>query len=1268
MIRSKMRMGFLWVIVAMALHLWPGGVVPAHGQGSRKDDVVFNSRGVPLAGATVRVCAMPATGQPCTPLALIFSDPGLTQAVANPTTTDGMGNYYFYAVPGKYEIEVSGPSITTKQLPNIILPSDPSSPTFTSLNSTGGINAFSLSLTGNLTVNGSTSVVGNLASGTLTLSNQGTAPGAASSGTVNLYTKTADKRLYYKDETGTEIGPIASSSGAQTNQPNTFTAPQNIDADFHTKGPNPWLDVTRFGGASTLNYNTNATTCSMTGGSAAASCASASDFANGNGILVVGAGPAPVIATPQAPAVTPFFQTGSTQYSYCVADRDWAGGLTPCSAAGSSSTGFTSMSLQSYTISGWSRSNGLVTITTSAPHNMPTTASPNASEPYAQIEVQAGTTGNPRCEGAFTLTAVPSSTTAQFTQYSAPDTTVCTGGTLRIQPKIILKWDSHYPYNVQSATCSAGQATITISPGIFGPTTGTAAPNWEIPWFVKAIFSGISDSHYNGANIISNFTTNTVLFTIPGAGGSCSGISNVSAGGTMSLVPGRAVKNHLVYRCTGSSCALPANASNYTLVGVAIGNDGYFVDNGWGATASSVDLGDAPQTAPTTALNQYLDTTIASGGGTTSLTLAASATNTVASAKTYHDLTPNILLACAALPTSGSNANGGHIVIPATNSLYSYYPINGNLDMAGNFGQTPHNCPSATTLDFHGEPYQLGGTILPGGKTSIISDQGSTNCVPPFYTPATSINCDAGNAYPLIYLRSGVNADDYFQNFVFSGAQNYQTAMYFDEQLNGDTVVSVRTDNVHLAGGANSYPLIIKGTFGLFWNYGGWAALPTNFSNGRNVQMTFNCGMPNYQVTPAPAYPYIFTTNQTYSFGTILVDGCGISPGIFGNNVEFRQLLSESNSGPTMKVNMLPYGLAGISFNQGSYADPTGGLATPFFDLTNATVSGAEFNYMGCASGYQPLLQTGTNAASYAGILVKAHLGGCTGGIGATNYRFDNLSSNLGVVNGYNTQLNAGSQVYSPMTTPSNFQSATAVSGTGLPPGTYSYCVIAQDPFGGYTAYTPAACTSVTTTTGNQSVQLVMPAAFPGGAAGVLIYDATTGAYVNYNSCLSPQVSVPGSTITLTSTFDGCGYPQPTQNTAVTNFVSTSNGIGGNKLLLNGEFVNAAPRSEQNIFLPGALSSAWIGSTWTLDRAVTITRIEVQAKTAPAGCTTNAVVRLTDGTTPVNVTIAAAANDSGPISQNYARGAVLTLSVQTAAAGCTTTPADTNVTIQYRMQ
>jgi hypothetical protein len=121
-------------------------------------------------------------------------------------------------------------------------------------------------------------------------------------------------------------------------------------------------------------------------------------------------------------------------------------------------------------------------------------------------------------------------------------------------------------------------------------------------------------------------------------------------------------------------------------------------------------------------------------------------------------------------------------------------------------------------------------------------------------------------------------------------------------------------------------------------------------------------------------------------------------------------------------------------------------------------------------------------------------------------------------------------------------------------------------------------------------------------------------------------------------------------------------------LVLGPETVTSSPRSAQNVFLPGALTSTWTGATWTTDRAVIITRIQVQAKTAPAGCTTNAVVRLTDGTKPVNVTISTGANDSGAILRSYAAGASLQVKLQTAAAGCSTSPADANVTIQYRMQ
>jgi hypothetical protein len=150
------------VTISLALLAMLCAAPPAAAQGSRKDDVVINAQGRPLAGATVRICTANATGQPCAPLANIYSDQALTQALANPLATDGLGNYFFYAAPGRYTIEISGAGVVSKQFQNVILPNDPSDPAFTTLTTTSGISAFSLTLSGNLTVTGSAAIGGTL--------------------------------------------------------------------------------------------------------------------------------------------------------------------------------------------------------------------------------------------------------------------------------------------------------------------------------------------------------------------------------------------------------------------------------------------------------------------------------------------------------------------------------------------------------------------------------------------------------------------------------------------------------------------------------------------------------------------------------------------------------------------------------------------------------------------------------------------------------------------------------------------------------------------------------------------------------------------------------------------------------------------------------------------------------------------------------------------------------------------------------------------------
>ncbi len=1151
MIRSKMRMGIWLGILAVALHLWPGMVGPAQGQGSRKDDIVFNSRGVPLAGAKVTVCTMPTSGSPCTTLANIYSDPLLTQALANPTTTDGMGNYTFYAAPGKYEIDISGPGITTKQLSNVILPSDPSSPTFSSISSTGGITAFTLSLTGNLTVNGSTTVVGNMASGTLNLTNQSTPPGTPSAGTVNLYTKTTDKRLYYKDETGVEVGPIASGSGAQTNTPNTFTAPQNIDADFHTKGPNPWYDLSRFGWYSSATYYAAGTTGSMSASSTSLTLASALDFVNGQGILIVGAGPTPTIATPTGVTAAALGATGSTTYYYCVVDEDYEDGRTACSAAGSVSNAVATLGIQTNTLTACSRASGVVTCTTSAAHNFV-----NGS----QIEIQGGTTGDSSFEGAFTLTSA-SGSTFTYNQYGAPDTSgTVTHGNARVVGKVAVKW---------------------------------AAP--------------------------TNFT----------------------------------VLKHLIYRCTGSSCALPTNAGNYALAGVAIGQDSYFVDQGFTFVVTSLDNGDASATAPTAAANQWLSTTITAGGGTTSLTLAAASTNAVSGVLVKHDNTPVIKAACASL-TAGTGAPT--LYVPASSTNTSYSPISSTLATSYSSLSDGHgaNCPNGTEIIFNNTLW-LGAPIILGQAQYFIGSPGGTSQSSTVYfgSPVTAIN---GNAYPLVYENSEGSHDDAMTGFKLSCAQVNQACLYGDQDTGGYGPTDFTFTDVTLIASGRSNAYVQKSGFGFFWLRGGWESSVQDFSSPTAALFSGNCGT-GQSVTSLPGIGY---TTYTDVFGGMLVDTCGTFPAAF-THWTFNELLAESSYIPLLRVNTY-YGVYNVDMYNVSYADYLGGAATPLIDLTgvSATPNIRIYN-AACSNGNQPLFET--NSSSAEGLIVVSGSAACN--IMGTNYgAIRNANTLIDDYLNWNQRLQNTSHIAYQMSAPAAPASAVVGTGGTVAVGAHSYSLSAVDTDGNETLVGPAI--TATTTSGNQAVTITAPASFPNGAVGVNVYRDGGRIYNNGANCNTPSITSPGGTQIDSYSFL-CTNNTPYQNQAGSSLVS-SGGLSTYKLRVGSEALTALPRGEQNIFLPGALTTTWTGSTWTPDKAVTVTRVQVQAKTGPSGCTTNAVVRFTDGTNAVNVTIAAASNDSGTIAQNYAAGATLTFSVQTAAAGCTTAPADANVTVQYRMQ
>ena len=1434
MIRSKIAMGFLWTALALALHLWPGAVVPVHGQGTRKDDIVFNARGVPLAGASVRICAMPATGQPCTPLALIYSDAALTQAMANPTTTDGMGNYFFYAAPGKYEVEVSGPGITNKQLPNVLLPSDPSSLTFT-----GGISAFSLTLSGNLTVNGNTTVLGSLASGTLNLTNQTTPPGAASAGTVNLYSKTADKKLYYKDDTGAESGPISTGgSGAQTNITNTFTASQNFDADLHYKGPNPYYDLVRFG---LYTGSGGAITCSTTAGSATASCPGGiGDFAVGQGIEI------PLAGT--APGFDPWGVTNITNYS---------------------------------------RSSNVATYTYR-----------NTTFGTGQTITVAGL-ADPTFNGNFTV----SGNTGDFYTFSAPNTgsnvgttagtgtATLTSAAVVVTPSGILNGSTTYNYKVvlrdyggalsaasPAGTTTTGAATLGVNSiaisscsRVSGFTTCTTSAAHNIQYSSPINVAGTSDSSFNGSVTIASVPTSTT-FTYYQYGQ----VDLTATGGFVSVVAKNTVQwNMQQYSVLQSIIYRQIGGGAWTIVGVTEGMDSAFVD--WGLGAPTVPSY-VPSTPPSTTTNGILATTITAINGT-NLTLAVAAANSAASQTAQHDNTPIVLAGCAAMPSAG----GGTMVIPALNPTGSAV-FNSPLDLY-------HNCHVSQLVWELATPIVLNDPVImkPFGLTIKARPGAQVNGAQFQNYFSTSI---FGNAYPLFYFVPGSFGPNTLENLGMNCNRPYQSCVLQDQDAGGGGVASISYNNDIFSGAAGSMPFLMRSSGFNFWfdrgifqvNGGSWG-VPEALTIGLNHGL----GIAGGQFGQGLAS--IIEFNKTFFAGTgILYESYGLQPlAAQPGNITFISPLFESGDTPWIRYDIFGATIASTTISNISYADTVGGPATPIIDATNVNgISTYKVVNPSCGGGNQPLFEGGVSG----GVEVTSGFSGC-GLIGLPTYILHALSANGSNdvhANGTVSVTGAGGEVFSAMPAPSAPASLGLSAGGAVPVGAHTYAVSAVDANGNQTTVSPAA--SITTTTGNQTVTITPPT-LPAGSVGYEVYRDSAKANYGGAGCLAftagttPFVdasgsvcgaSQPGSGTAGTTTLTSTGISAPQLKIVGTGFVDTVSGaftanrahtlpdvsgvvevssylnssydnfnrangaIGGNWTVTDGGFnvssnavlgtggvnvaywpanlfassqfaqvavallngttdfvgvqvlmspsgngyaclenttslllqkmtafsganltssstagavgdilrlevtaagvltctrtanngavtsitatdnsytsgspgleqfgsvatmdnwsggnlhpiaqfdaeqdwtklqhfgqgvaiasepLSASPRAEQNIFLPGALTSTWTASTWTTDKAVTVTRIQVQTKTAPAGCRTNAVVRLTDGTTPVNVTIAGAANDSGSISQNYAAGAALQLVVQTAAAGCTTSPADANVVVQYRMQ
>jgi hypothetical protein len=1386
MIRSKIaahavtcakKMAFPWALLALLLHLVPGAVNPTHGQGTRKDDIVFNSRGIPLAGATVRVCAMPASGQPCTPLALIYSDAALTQAIANPTTTDGLGNYFFYAAPGKYEIEISGPGITTKQIPNVMLPNDPSSPTFT-----GAVSAFSLNLTGNLSVTGNTTVLGNLASGTLNLTNQGTPPGAAGAGTVNLYTKTLDKRLYYKDETGTEIGPLSSGGGSpggsntqvQVNNsgtlggspclsfPSLTSGPVNVACDPVISGPDPYVDVRKYGLVSQTSVPT--TTATINSGSSNATLAAAAGFLNGNGFVLYGAGPANTMTTPTVtPTVTPsqasnFTSTGftggntvaapgggSTSFSYQLVADDCNGGLTAASTAGTTSGGFT-LGQQSATISSYTRAGTLVTVTTSAAHGL---------APGALINI-AITAGEQSLQGWFQVAATPTTTT--FTFNSGQSTA---GGS----PASGSPTGTVYYWNVNHLSWSLPGGTMPCRYWVYGRTAGSTvrlglSELSNVNGFTALTFNDYGSPYNDNFNFPSyipssppvSATNDWLIGTITAGGGTTS--VTLSNAASASVTNG----TFLFDNATPMAAAVAANCNGAPLYFPSGGN---FVFNSTLTLSCTITI----QQAGTLTfnepfiLNNHLNTWIGdlnpqSWTGTQNQLIAAANVNCALANPCIYN-TPSGPFRIKAIRLAGGAANNNRLMLIDPNANATPIPTGYLEDMTFSTGGSAD--------------YMSEGLTIRGGLTNSVSNlqikrlsllsgpnQAFNPPAPPtpmarLYAATTQIDQLTTQKRTIALLNPNQIEQTGIAYFSGSNMPGWWITQYSNPLCSQVSLANNQFDTTFFAAAGNFFgtsvswcgPLLIRNANSN--NSANLTGMP--FLNvlvegsigavGQNINLTqasgsvISYGAPGIQgaglgfvgyAMPQPNTPTVALgahgscSSNCVAAGTYFYAIMGVDTNGRNSSQSLASSSVTTDGTQTITVNWVPVGGQvitsrgrGTSASNILYTDAmgTGVPGTSYSDLGSLfysataippTANSSSLSTLGLSTP-QVTLTAGGFTDAISGTFTANRMQtvpDVTGYVPVTSYinsAYDNATRANGAIGGNWTVVSGGINIAS-----NNFQ-GTGASGNSA--AFWNVNPFAPDQFAEVTVTSLNATTdfdgpAVRVSTGNwyscveSTTSLIFQRSVSGSTSNV------TTVSVTGNSGDILRIEVQGSTVKCYQN----GVLQITQ--ADTNLTSGSPGIelfnnvatlknwsGGNLhplaqldaeqdwtktqhftqgVAVGTETFAASPRGEQTVFLPGALTSTWTASTWTLDKAVSVTRVQVQAKTAPSGCTTNATVRLTDGSSPVNLLISAAANDSGPITQNYAAGASLTVAVLTAAAGCTTSPADANVIVQYRMQ
>ncbi len=842
-----------------------------------------------------------------------------------------------------------------------------------------------------------------------------------------------------------------------------------------------------------------------------------------------------------------------------------------------------------------------------------------------------------------------------------------------------------YYFAPPSGTIASGSHTLTITGGAYAATNGCGV----------AVYGAGPNSSLSTPGTVTvaahTYTGSTTYCYEVAAADNNLGMSVASAHTCISngaAALGRDSYNFLHWTTVTNAVAYviyesATSGGTYTAIGTSY--VAAYCDMGF-ASAPVPDF--APSTAPSAVTPQALFTTISSGGGTSTLTLAAAASNSATSQPVYQD---DSWMLAAALSALSVNTDGYAtiLVIPPGLFWFPHLPANWNATWVPKIEQ--RGTVYLTGLPIFGNPHWIGY----GGSGG-----------------AQNMNAE----WSPIYVSSHVGAV-----FVTSAGdiENIASGGYGDGivVLQG-TAARIKNINMYMAANAAGSPLRFDGNVIGF--YGDYLNLVASQATGGPPAIWFNAE------TTTTADSDVRLTRMWISYHSVKADAPvgALSTGHQLVSLEYAQTESNYDHGFIVDDDATIYGIELRDIAQDSnYSNynPTV-LSIGAHAVVNVYGDFAGVGMAATANGATGVNTSGRDAPVSA-INTRAGAGVAGGGRFTPNLSAgQSIGSSGGLLFNNLAVLDSGGQgdvqwgqLVSAFPT-SQFTVSTSTSAGSLAAGTYYYMITCVNPDGGETLPTGEVAGTLAST--GEITIAVNHASVAGCIGGAKVYRGTTsgGENVWLNKSSTYYTFGTGGMTSTGFTDDGTytsnSASPPTASTAfhsvlktdvgsfsylladqpaLYNVGNTRLGIGtmidpgsgsGIKLDVAGGTVRGqsgfvagtsdpaftnSPRGIYHAFLP-ALTATATGATLTLDRGVTLTRVQAQAITAPSGCSTNAVVRVSDGTTPVNVTVSAAANDSGAITQNYAAGTALTISVSTAATGCSTSPANVNVEVQYRMQ